>query len=415
MDMAFISIYHDTRRVKQNGKFPVKLRVFVKNPRRQILYPIGYEYSKEEFYNVWEARRPKPEHVDTRLALQEVERIANNVARKINPFSFDKFEALFFRKPGQGINLSYLYQNHILRLRKKQSLGTAESYRLSERSIKEYFENRTRKKYNEVNLLDITTEMLSEYERYMVHDKRLSKTTVGIYLRPLKALWNLAIDENEIERERYPFGVRKYQIPTSKNTKKALNKSELGLLFGYDAKTVFQKKARDFWFFSYCCNGMNIKDIALLKNKDISNGQISFYRAKTAQTARTGTRQIIVPINEFSNKVIEQYRVQGESEDFVFDIIKRGMSPEQQRASIQNFTRFINQHLNVLCKANDFPHKISTYWARHSFASNYIAAGANVLEAMESLGHSSIQTTQNYLRSFEGDEKRKLTESLMNF
>ena len=84
--------------------------------------------------------------------------------------------------------------------------------------------------------------------------RRKSKTTVGIYLRPLRAIFNKAIEEGDIVADIYPF--KKYQIPTGQNIKKALDKSELKKLFTTQVEPGSPKeKARDFWFFSYQCNG----------------------------------------------------------------------------------------------------------------------------------------------------------------
>ena len=70
---VFISIYLDTRRAKETGKFPVKLRVFTSNPRKQKLYPTKFEMSKADFHSIWETTKPRTEYKKTRLALQEVE------------------------------------------------------------------------------------------------------------------------------------------------------------------------------------------------------------------------------------------------------------------------------------------------------------------------------------------------------
>ena len=139
------------------------------------------------------------------------------------------------------------------------------------------------------------------YEHFMVEESGKSNATVGIYLRSLRAIFNQAVEENEIEKEYYPFGKRKYQIPATKNTKKALTKEQLSVLFNSKPKLPQQKKAKDFWFFSYACNGMNMKDIALLKYKDIQDGKIEFYRAKTKLTSKANLKPITVYLNDFSN------------------------------------------------------------------------------------------------------------------
>src|SRR5690606_17208599 len=97
---------------------------------------------------------------------------------------------------------------------------------------------------------DITSQWLTEYEDNLIKNGK-SKTTVGMYLRPLRAIFNTAISNNTIKADLYPFGKRKYTIPTPKGVKKALPKEDLKTLFNGTPKTPEQQKAKDFWFFSY--------------------------------------------------------------------------------------------------------------------------------------------------------------------
>ena len=98
----------------------------------------------------------------------------------------------------------------------------------------------------------------------MIEVKGKSFTTVGFYLRSLRVIFNLGIESNVVNKDLYPFGVKRYEIPSSSNTKKAFDSSQLGILFHSEAQTSEQEKARDFWFFSFACNGMNMKDILQL-------------------------------------------------------------------------------------------------------------------------------------------------------
>ena len=58
---------------------------------------------------------------------------------------------------------------------------------------------------------------------------------------------------------------KKFEIPSSRNIKKALNDDQLELLLKHIPKTALQSKAYDFWVLSYLCNGMNMTDILHLK------------------------------------------------------------------------------------------------------------------------------------------------------
>lgn len=94
----------------------------------------------------------------------------------------------------------------------------------------------------------------------------LAKATVGIKLRPLRAVFNLAIEDGIIRKDRnYPFGRRRYQIPASRNMKKALQMTDVQKIYQDRPECPIESKARDYWLFCYLANGMNPKDVAQLK------------------------------------------------------------------------------------------------------------------------------------------------------
>jgi len=416
MDQTYsISIYLDTRRAKSNGKFPVKLRVYTSTPRVQKFYPTIFEFTEKEFDSIWNTLKPRTEYKATRKKIQAVETKANDVAEKLKPFTFEQFERQLYRKAGDGININYLYGVTVDELNNQDRVGTASSYDLSKKSFEQFVKSSSRQSFTKLNLYDITKEWLKEYEQFMVKGGK-SFTTVGIYLRTLRAIFNRAIEENEIEKEYYPFGKRKYQIPATRNTKKALTKEQLSVLYKAKPKLPQQQKARDFWFFSYACNGMNMKDISQLKNKDIKDGKIEFYRAKTRLTSKANLKPITVYLNDFSNGIIKRYGTKSnDPEAYVFGILTKSLNAKQQHDKISNFVRLVNQHLKALCKEIELPEDISTYWARHSFATNSVRNGASMEFMQESLGHKDLKTTMGYFAGFDDDTKKEFAEQLMNF
>ncbi len=371
--------------------------------------------TEKEFQSTYKTGKPRNEHKETRREMQAVELEAVEIAKEIKPFNFDEFDRKMTRKPGDGIKVSYQYQQMINELTKNKQFGTASSYDLSQKSIETFIKHKG-KKISNLTFYDITPEWLQEYETYMTEIKKRSLTTVGIYLRVLRASFNKAIDEKEIDRDFYPFGKRKYKIPATKNVKKALNQSQLSILFHAIPKTREQEKAKDFFFFSYACNGMNIKDILLLRFKDIQDDKIEFVRAKTKHTTKTHSKAITVYLNDFTKEMIKKYgNPDKTSNNRVFDIIPANTPPERQQVVIKNFTRFVNQHIKKLCKANDLPEETSTYWARHSFATNAIRNGASMEFIQESLGHENMKTTQNYFAGFDNEAKKEFANKIMDF
>jgi integrase len=413
---VFISLYLDTRRIKSNNLYPVKIRVFTTSPRIQKLYPTKFEFTQKEFESIWETSKPRNELKETRRELQAVETLAIETAGKISPFNFEHFEKKLYRDKGEGQNVFYQY-------------GLIIHYDLSLKSLKLFIlhlkgKETTDKKELETALEsikkllfnEITPAWLNKYESYMINTKNRSRTTVSIYLRALRTVFNTAIADKEIEAENYPFGKRKYQVPSVKNVKKSLAKAELKILMQAEAKTPEQAKARDFWFFSYICNGMNIKDIALLRYEDLQEGKIIFYRAKTINTAKADLRPVVVHLTEYAKSIIEKYGNANKApKQLIFSILNEHQSEAEKFKAIKNFTRFINQNVKKLAKANNITAEISTYWARHSFATNAIRSGLSMEFVSEAFTHSSMKTTQGYFAGFEEANKKELMETLMNF
>ena len=412
-----ISIYLDKRRVKNSNLYPVKLRVYANEIKKQKLYPTKYDLTEKEFQQIWETQKPRKEFQEQRLELQALENKANEVANQINPFTLEKFENKIKIKAGEGQNLIYHYNNIIKAKEKLNRYGTANNYTYSLKSIIGFYKYKKGLDVdpNKIFFNEITIEWLEQYETYILNNNQ-SRTSIGFYLRPLKAVFNIAINQNEISSDLYPFGRNKYQIPAPKKVKKALSKEQLKTLFEAKPRTKEQKMAKDFWFFSYSCNGMNVKDIVLLKHEDIQNDKIVYYRAKTINTSKTDLKPITVYLNEYSRSIIVKYGSKNLSKkEFVFPIITSKLNEKDKHSKVKNFVRFINQNLKKLTIANKLPSDISTYWARHSWATNAIRNGANMEFISEALNHSDMKTTKNYIAGFEDEVKKEFSNNLMNF
>ncbi len=406
----FISYYLDVRRTKKNGKYPLKLRIFTPNPRKQKLYNTVFDFTEKEFRSIWETTKPRKEHRKMRLKLQSLENKSEDVASKLPYFTFEAFERAFLGKTNPNRNSVVLYYNNaLIEYYNNNQLGTASSYELSLKSLLNFHGK------DSLTFYDITPSWLNGYENWMLNKKKLSRTTVGIYLRPLRAVFNTAIHDNAIDHNAYPFGKRKYQIPAPKGVKKALSRDQLKILFEAEPMTAEQQKAKDFWFFSYVCNGMNIKDIAYLKYKDLSDDIFTFRRAKTINTSKTQSPSIVY-LNDYSTRIIHKYGNQNKIPDnYIFNIIDPNSETEDQRRQVKNFVRFINQHFLKYAKRIGIDSPISTYWARHSFVTEAIRQGASIEYVSEAIHNGNINTTKTYFAGFEDEKKREISDKLLKF
>ncbi|MBK8245333.1 MAG: site-specific integrase [Saprospiraceae bacterium] len=413
---VFISIALDKRRKKDNGKYPVKLRVFTTEPRIQKLYSTSFEFTEKEFQNIWITSKPKQEIRDIREKLKDIEKMAFDKAEDLVPFSFFEFEKKLYTSKGDRQNLIFKYKEQIERFKSLDQIGTAKMYELSLKSLLAFSKQLSGKEIESLNFREITSNWLELYEKHMTGTLNRSTTTISMYLRSLRAIFNNAIAAKDIEPEFYPFGKRKYQIPSSKSVKKALDKSQLKILFDAIPKTPEQEKARDFWFLSYLCNGINVKDIALLRYENLNGDELTFIRAKTRTTSKSNLKTITIYLNEYSKNILSKYsNTTKNPKNHIFTIVSDLDSELTKFDKIKNFTRFINQNLKILAKDNGITEEISSYWARHSFATNLIRSGGSMELVGELFGHSDKKTTQNYFAGFEDNEKRNIISKIMDF
>lgn len=414
-----VSLYQDTRRKKENGTYPIRIRVYDTSTRKARLYTTDFDLTEKDFNRIFFpeiGQRLRSEEKEIQLDLIAIETEYKEKALNLENFNFDTFEKLFEIKRGDLINVFWHYETLIQELKESNRFGTASSYETSMKSLKSFLKDKKGKEIMTLNFQDITVKFLEKYEAWMTEKENKTLTTVGIYLRALRVIFNKALESKTIDKEIYPFGIRKYEIPASTNTKKAFDSDQLQKLFQAVPKIEEQQKAKDFWFFSFVCNGMNIKDIVYLKWKNINDGQIEFVREKTKRTKKAKQTTIQVPLTEFAKTFIETYGNKEQSKNsYVFSIINDGMTEEEKDQKKKTFTRFINQHLKNLAKDNGLNGDISTYWARHSFATMAIRKKASLEFVSEALGHSDLKTTKNYFAGFEDKTKKDILEDITDF
>jgi len=414
-----ISIVLDKRRAKANGDFPVKLRVFNKILKKDKRYPLDIDLSTKEFETIWinaDDKNLRGSNKETELKLKAIETRANKEAEQMDVFDFAKFEMKLFRKSSDKNNVKYHFNLVIDKNVKNDKIGTAESYKYTLKSLAEFCKFKKKCSIDKLTFASITVDWLNDYENFMITNGK-SYTTIGIYTRTLRVIFNNAIGVNDINKEMYPYSKVKndglYKIPRTKKVKKALSATQLKTLFDAEVKNANEAKAKAFWFFSYACNGMNLKDVALLKYSDINDDKFEYYRAKTFDKSSEKTT-ITIYLTDFTKEVIANYGNRSKG-GYVFDIIDIKEDSQTQYKKIKNFTRYINDHIKRIAISSDLPSDLSTYWARHSFATNSLRKGASMEFISEALNHSDLSVTKNYFAGFEDEAKKEFANSLLDF
>lgn len=172
-------------------------------------YATGYNSTEEE----WDIINSADAKTSLRKIKQEIsaiEKDAEKCCDEIAPFSFFQFEKAFFDEKVRFESLESAYNSYIAQLKNNEQFGTADSYTTSINCLKKFKKN--------PHFEHITKEFLQGFETWMVSAGK-SITTVGIYLRPLRTIMNIAKENGIIKPEAYPFGKRKYIIPTGRTSR----------------------------------------------------------------------------------------------------------------------------------------------------------------------------------------------------
>lgn len=248
----------------------------------------------------------------------------------LSPFSFDRFEAKFFESSFKTLDLSanHWFNNYIQALEAEGREGTRISYNTTLNSLISFKLN--------LKLTDVSKKFLTEYEAYM-KKTGMSPSTIGIYLRNLRAIINQAIAKGVLRRDDYPF--KDFEIPGSRNINKALDDKNIQLLLEYKPSIASHQKAIDFWILSYLCNGMNFTDLLHLLPENYSGNFIYFIRQKTIRTRKKDLRPIKVPLVNRAKEIIEHWKNLDLANPYLFPILETGLSAKTIKHRTQ---RFIN-------------------------------------------------------------------------
>jgi integrase/recombinase XerD len=410
---AIAGIILETRQPRKDGVFPVKLRIT--NERQRKYYVLkdaagkSMAYSEKDFSTIITSERPRGSFKETKIFLSEIEKRAGDIIEALPSFTFERFERKFFGADSNEQDLFSCLRSKESSLRKEGRISTAVTFLSTVNSLVK-FSGRT-----ELNFKNIDSTFLKEYENWML-SKEKSLTTIGMYLRNVRTMYNEAKRNGVVTSDLYPFGRGKYQIPNGVNTKKALTHQQVSLIASYKViKGTSEHRYRDYWLFSFLANGINIKDVANLKYKDIKNDTLSFVRAKTQRETKHNQRKITIVITPQIEKIIDRWGNTPKNNDqYIFPILEKGLTAEQEYNRISDTVHIINKYVKRIAKDLKIPENVTTYTARHSFATVLKRSGASTEFISESLGHSNISTTESYLGSFEKDEQRKWAEKVSN-
>ncbi|MEO6836796.1 MAG: site-specific integrase [Ginsengibacter sp.] len=404
-------------RIKRNGKFPVKIRVIWQ--RKFYFYQSGIDLTEEEFKVYHSSKNLKKQFEDITYYLKKANEIVKDLGQN---FSWKEFDALYYNRKSstqqkyhsQSINVISKIEDYARKLFDEGFLKSSKSYTTTANHLKYYL----KKKGGSLLFSDLTPEFLNSFEKHLLSkEKPLSYSSVGVYMRNIRAIFNQGIATKIIEPDLYPFGKGKYVPPATKKAKKSLSINDIEKLYYYQSDDTSEDWAKDMWLFAYFANGINVKDIAFLKYENINGEILSFFRSKTKNSTKENMIEIEVPINDDLKHIIEKWGNKStKPQNFIFDILHpKDLSDLQIFRDVNQAVKTINLYMKRIAASLNLERSPTTNFARHSFSTILKRSGVPIEMISEQLGHTSIKTTQIYLGSFESAQKREISKYLTSF
>ncbi len=401
-DGITVAVILDKFKPKKNGLFPVRIRVTYRRQRRY--YPTGKDLTPDQ----WESM-PTTRNRELRSIRESVSNTFEIVRQHVEELAYVSgfsFEALDGRlRSGLSATINTAFRAKIDDLRTNARVGSMLVYDNVLKGIERF-------KGDKIPFESITVDWLKRYERFLTREGKTT-TTIGIHFRTIRAIVNEARRAGIVKEAQYPFGKGRFEIQAGEGRKMALTLEQIGRIARYEDGSQATAKYRDYWLFLYLCNGINMADFVKLRYRDIVNGEICFVRQKTERTTKT-RKEIRVVISEPMQAIINRWGNERQPDKFIFPVLVGTETALEQKRKTQYLTRSINRRMAAIGKALGIDH-ISTYTARHSFATVLKRSGANIAYISESLGHQDLKTTENYLASFEREEREKNAELLTKF
>lgn len=313
----------------------------------------------------------------------------------------------FIRRNIQSASLVAYGNVKMERLRIAKKHGNANAIRDAFSSLKK-FTNR-----EEIYFSDIDQNFLKDYVAYCTA-RGNKPNTIRAYLSQIKALFNEAFEDEAMSVSPFP----KYKIPKAVKTKKrALRMDNISQIRKLELKPKSALwSARNYFLFMFNNMGLNFIDLAKLrkdqiiqakydKDKQLIEGRIVYSRSKTKG-------EFSVKLTTESIVILNTYNI-GEklNKDFVFPMGFEDTELGRKRYEQQR--KRVNRKLREVAKMAKIPEDITTYYARHSWATIAKRKLVPISVISEGLGHADLKTTQIYLGSFDDDVLDQANEDIV--
>lgn len=334
-------------------------------------------------------------------AIADASKILIDLEENKPHFTQDDFSRKYSKDTTKLFLLAYM-DKIIGRLKHAGRIGNATTYETAKNQFEKFFKK-------DIELTTISKKHLQLFLE-QCQSKQLKPGTISNYLRTLRAVFNKARKEEDLNY--YPFEGFNWKQLNHKTSKRAISKDEILSILNFDTEPgthLFDTK--QMFSFMYLCYGLNFADLAKIEE---SNLIFSKELAVLIYDRSKGGKLYEIPLNDSAIKILKYYLNRRDNK-YVFPILNEHIhvTPTQIKTRIKTELKYFNSDLKSIASELDIKEKVTSYTARHTFASVLAKAGTNPFVIGDMMGHSDLKTTQIYLKELDHSERIEASKKLI--
>lgn len=254
----------------------------------------------------------------------------------------------------------------------------------------------------------VTSEWLKCFENSL-RARGCSWNTVSTYMRTLRAVINRAVDQRKAAYVPRLFSA--VYTGTRADRHRALDDEDMKKMFAYLAPeniTSSMRCARECFILMFLLRGLPFVDLAYLRKHDLQGNVITYRRRKTG-------RPLSVTLTPEAMLLLEKYRNPDAASPYLFPILLSGEGTKEAYREYQLALRNFNHQLELLGQLLGLKNKLSSYTARHTWATTAYYCEIHPGIISEAMGHSSITVTETYLKPFKNKKIDEANKQVIDF
>ena len=288
-------------------------------------------------------------------------------------------------------------------LQMEGNFGTAHVYRSSLNAIIAY------RGKDDFAFNEVTSEWLKGFEVYL-RSRGCSWNTVSTYLRTFRAVYNRAVD---LHRAPYvPHLFRSVYTGTRADHKRALSDEDMKKVFADLSRSsgvsLRLRRAQEFFILMFLLRGIPFVDLAYLRKSDLRDNVITYRRRKTG-------RPLSVTLTSEAMAILKRYMDRDSSSPYLFPLLSSREGTKEAYHEYQLALRNFNRQLMLLGEMLGLGDKLSSYTARHTWATTAYYCEIHPGVISEAMGHSSITVTETYLKPFRNKKIDEANKKVVDF